>query len=76
MKYPAKNYISLFDIQKEYPERYYSMIEWLKDDNKTIYRVFDAMGLLVHQATVVNDVKEIEMSNPSVKSNFPIHHTI
>ena len=52
MKYPQ----SLGEIEKQFPARYYSivlhLVLHLQTLNKNIFRVYDSMGMLVHQAIV------------------------
>lgn len=52
MKYPQRNYKSLGEIEKQFPARYYSIVLHLQTLNKNIFRVYDSMGMLVHQAIV------------------------
>lgn len=55
MKYPERKYKSLGEIEKQFPARYYSIELHLQAPSKNIFRVYDSMGMLVHQAIVKTD---------------------
>ena len=59
MKYKARQYSSINSIRWSFPEKYYSIVEHVRTNLKTIYRVYDSMGVLVHEATVIHQPKEI-----------------
>jgi hypothetical protein len=54
MKYPAKQYKSLRELEIAFPVRYYSIVLHVQQEYTNLFRVYDSMGVLVHQATVPN----------------------
>lgn len=56
MKYPSRQYSGINSIRLSFPAKYYSIVEHIRTEIRTVYRIYDSMGTLVHEATVIHQL--------------------